>query len=214
VGAVGILILAQIVRRFRGCTGPRCLASDPYVEVIYRHASLSFRPQRGRVFCLAERTVCRRETPKCALRGIPEKPKPENPQSIISHIDNPEPVRQEKSELKTEGVQTMTKAEEKLQKLEQKRKELEAKIQREKARLSSAARKADTRRKVLVGAAIITANTAGDPRVPDEMLAQVLDAYITDASSRAFLGLDPLPRPIPPAPAAPKKPFFAQDPKS
>ena len=84
----------------------------------------------------------------------------------------------------------MTKAEEKLQKLEQKRRELEAKIQREKSRLSTRARKADTRRKVLVGAAIITANTAGDPRVPDELLAQVLDAYITDAKARAFLGLD------------------------
>ena len=84
----------------------------------------------------------------------------------------------------------MTKAEEKLQKLEQKRKELEARIQREKARLSSAARKADTRRKVLVGAAIITANTAGDPRVPDELLAQILDAYITDPKTRIFLGLD------------------------
>jgi septal ring factor EnvC (AmiA/AmiB activator) len=84
----------------------------------------------------------------------------------------------------------MTKAEEKLQKLELKRRELEAKIQREKARLSSAARKADTRRKVLVGAALIAANTAGDPRVPDELLAQILDAYITDAKARAFLGLD------------------------
>jgi hypothetical protein len=84
----------------------------------------------------------------------------------------------------------MTKAEEKLQKLEQKRRELEAKIQREKSRLSTRARKADTRRKILVGAAIITANTAGDPRVPDELLAQVLDAYITDAKARAFLGLD------------------------
>ncbi len=84
----------------------------------------------------------------------------------------------------------MTKAEEKLQKLEQKRRELEAKIQREKSRLSTRARKADTRRKILVGAAIITANTAGDPRVPDELLAQVLDAYLTDAKDRAFLGLD------------------------
>jgi hypothetical protein len=145
--------------------------------VKYGHESLSFWHQRCRVFSLAERTVSRRETSKCALRGIPEKPKPENPQSIINTIDNIEPVRQEKSELKTEGVQTMTKAEEKLQKLEQKRKELEAKIQREKSRLSSAARKADTRRKVLVGAALITANTAGD-------------AYITDAKARAFLGLD------------------------
>jgi hypothetical protein len=158
--------------------------------VKYGHESLSFWHQRCRVFSLAERTVSRRETSKCALRGIPEKPKPENPQSIINTIDNIEPVRQEKSELKTEGVQTMTKAEEKLQKLEQKRKELEAKIQREKSRLSSAARKADTRRKVLVGAALITANTAGDPRVPDELLAQILDAYITDAKARAFLGLD------------------------
>jgi septal ring factor EnvC (AmiA/AmiB activator) len=87
-------------------------------------------------------------------------------------------------------VKTMTKAEEKLQKLELKRKELEARIQREKARLSSAARKADTRRKVLVGAAIIAANTAGDHRVPDELLAQLLAAYSTDPKTRIFLGLD------------------------
>lgn len=84
----------------------------------------------------------------------------------------------------------MTKAKEKLQKLELKRRELEARIQREKARLSSAARKADTRRKVLVGAAMIAANTAGDPHVPDELLAHILGSYITDPKARAFLGLD------------------------
>lgn len=96
----------------------------------------------------------------------------------------------------------MTKAEEKLQKLEQKRKELEARIQREKARLSSAARKADTRRKVLVGAAIIAANAAGDHRVPDELLAQILDAYITDPKTRIFLGLDQEEHTPAPLPAA------------
>lgn len=83
----------------------------------------------------------------------------------------------------------MTK-EEKLARMEKKKAELEARIQRERARLNTQARKDDTRRKILLGAALVAANEAGDMRVPDELLLHVLTTYVKDKRSRAFLGLD------------------------
>ena len=83
----------------------------------------------------------------------------------------------------------MTKGE-KLARMEKKKAELEARIQREKARLNTQARKDDTRRKILLGAALVAANEAGDMRVPDELLLHVLTTYVKDKRSRVFLGLD------------------------
>ena len=84
-----------------------------------------------------------------------------------------------------------------LERLEAKKRELEAKISNAKAKLSQKTRAEDTRRKILVGAAIIAANSTEDPRMPDALLASLLGEYITVARDRAFLGLPPLP-PSPP----------------
>ena len=84
-----------------------------------------------------------------------------------------------------------------LERLEAKKRELEAKIANAKAKLSKKSRAEDTRRKILVGAAIIAANNTEDPRVPDALLASLLGEYITAARDRSFLGLPPLP-PSPP----------------
>lgn len=84
-----------------------------------------------------------------------------------------------------------------LERLEAKKRELEAKIANAKAKLSQKTRAEDTRRKILVGAAIIAANNAEDPRIPDALLGAILGEYITTARDRSFLGLPPLP-PSPP----------------
>jgi len=80
-----------------------------------------------------------------------------------------------------------------IERLEAKKRELEAKISNAKAKLSQKTRAEDTRRKILVGAAIISSNNADDPRMPDALLASLLGEYITTARDRSFLGLPPLP---------------------
>jgi septal ring factor EnvC (AmiA/AmiB activator) len=80
-----------------------------------------------------------------------------------------------------------------LERLEAKKRELEAKIANAKAKLSKKSRAEDTRRKILVGAAIIAANNTEDPRMPDALLASLLGEYITTARDRSFLGLPPQP---------------------
>lgn len=82
----------------------------------------------------------------------------------------------------------MQTSEEKIKILEEKRKKLEAKIQREKSKLTQQARKADTRRKILIGAALLAAVENG--KVSDEELSVLLQEFVKTPRDRSFLGLD------------------------
>ena len=67
-----------------------------------------------------------------------------------------------------------------------------------KAQARSQERKADTRRKILIGAAVLSMmekNTGGvwmreGDRFPQKTINEILDRVVTDKSDRKFLGLD------------------------
>ena len=80
-----------------------------------------------------------------------------------------------------------TKREERISKLEAQRDRLNAKLQRERARESAEARKADTRRKVLVGAGVEAAVKRG--LLDRAAVYDALDKVTTKDRDRAALGL-------------------------
>jgi len=79
---------------------------------------------------------------------------------------------------------------EKLKKLEAQRAELTAKIQRVKAQTRERERKVETRKKILVGAAILEHMARG--AWPEERLMDLLDGYLERNQDRALFGLPPL----------------------
>lgn len=84
----------------------------------------------------------------------------------------------------------MASTREKLRKLEAQRAELTAKIQRVKAQTKDRERKVDTRRKILVGAAVLEQVEQG--AWPEEKLLEVLDGYLERDLDRALFSLPPL----------------------
>lgn len=80
---------------------------------------------------------------------------------------------------------------EKLKRLMAQRDKLNARITAEKAKTKKKARKDDTRKKVLYGAALLSAEKAGD--VKATQIHALLGKHIKRASDRAFLGLALLP---------------------
>lgn len=69
-----------------------------------------------------------------------------------------------------------------LKQLEEKQKQLKAQIQKEKARVSQAERNQDTRRKVLVGAAILS-------QWSDEQVRSLMDKFLERPNDRKLFGL-------------------------
>ncbi len=74
-----------------------------------------------------------------------------------------------------------------LQELLEKRKKLDAQIQAARSKETARKRKEDTRRKILVGAAILEEVAAGG--FPDEELRKILDARIVRPEDRALFQL-------------------------
>lgn len=75
--------------------------------------------------------------------------------------------------------------------LERRAAALDAELKRERARLREAERRRETRRRIIVGAAIL-ARAEREPSAADH-LRRILDAYVTVPADREFLGLGPLP---------------------
>jgi hypothetical protein len=84
--------------------------------------------------------------------------------------------------------------EERLAKLQEQRDKLNRKIASINAREQAQKRKEDTRRKVLIGAAMQAAVKRGE--WSEEALRKLLDAGITTKRDREFLGLDKPSKPI------------------
>ena len=78
-------------------------------------------------------------------------------------------------------------ASEKLQKLKSKQAELQAQIEQEQARLSTQQRKADTRKKVILGGAVLRILAEESPE--QRWLLERLDALIRRESDRQAVGL-------------------------
>lgn len=79
-----------------------------------------------------------------------------------------------------------------LTKLEERKKQIEAQIQQIKARHSQRQRKADTRRKILVGSYYLE-RAERENRM--EELKRAMDRYLTRNLDRALFDLPPLPEP-------------------
>jgi len=77
----------------------------------------------------------------------------------------------------------------KLEQLLKQQEQLKARIQQEKQKEVQAQRKAENRRKLLAGVALLSAIKAG--HVEQRALDQLLDQYITTPRDREFLGLPP-----------------------
>ncbi len=75
----------------------------------------------------------------------------------------------------------------KLEELLEKRKKLDALIQQAKAKEAAQKRKDETRRKILVGAAVLEAVAAGS--FPEEDLKKILDTRLVRPGDRALFGL-------------------------
>lgn len=78
----------------------------------------------------------------------------------------------------------------KIEKLEQQRDQVNARLQRERARETQRRRKLETRKKILIGGAILAEVKAG--RMEQGKLDQLLDLAVTRRGDRALLGLPPL----------------------
>ena len=78
--------------------------------------------------------------------------------------------------------------EERKARLEAKERELSIKVKALKVRQKSSERKADARRKILVGSAVAAAVRAGV--MSEEMFGRILDEFVTNEKDRVFLGLD------------------------
>ena len=76
----------------------------------------------------------------------------------------------------------------KLEKLLQKEAQLKAQIQDAKARERTLEKKRDTRRKILVGAAVMAQVEHGD--WPERDLKMMMDGFLTRESERELFGLD------------------------
>ena len=76
-----------------------------------------------------------------------------------------------------------------LAKLEERRKQIDAQIQQIKAREQQQERKRDTRRKVLIGAAVLERVKNG--RWPEDRLQVMMDEYLTKEIDRQLFGLPP-----------------------
>jgi len=85
--------------------------------------------------------------------------------------------------------------------LKQKRAAITRKKQQQQTKINNQSRKADTRRKVLIGAAVLHKLETGE--WPQERLNTLLNRFLTRNDDRAlFSGLEPLPAPASePAPA-------------
>lgn len=78
--------------------------------------------------------------------------------------------------------------EEKRVRLEAKERELSIKVKALNVRRKSSERKADARRKILVGSAVAAAVRAGV--LSEALFGQILDEFVTNEKDREFLGLD------------------------
>jgi hypothetical protein len=65
---------------------------------------------------------------------------------------------------------------------------LEARANAKKAKLREATRRADTRRKILLGSYILTSHATADGALPEEWVA-ALDRYLVRDRDRALFGL-------------------------
>lgn len=83
----------------------------------------------------------------------------------------------------------MAKTHDKLADLERRREQLEVRIQRERAKRRQAQRKADTRRKVIIGGALLAAVKNG--LATQAELDRLLDRLVTSERDRVTLGLPP-----------------------
>lgn len=85
----------------------------------------------------------------------------------------------------------------KLEKLQLERDQLNARIQQLAAREREAAKKRDTKRRVLIGAFVQQRLQDGKPAIISSMdgLVRELDGWLTRPSDRAVFGLAPLPKP-------------------
>ena len=77
--------------------------------------------------------------------------------------------------------------EERISELEKQRDQINARLQKERAKVSAQKRKDDTRRKIIVGAALL-AHAEHDDTVKVQ-LWRILDAQVTRPQDRALLGL-------------------------
>lgn len=74
-----------------------------------------------------------------------------------------------------------------LDQLTERRQQIDEQIKQLKARENAAKRKADTRRKVLIGGVFTKLVKTGEMR--EEQLMELLDRHVTDPRDREFLGL-------------------------
>ena len=79
--------------------------------------------------------------------------------------------------------------EERISELEKQRDQINARLQKERAKVSAQKRKDDTRRKIIVGAALL-AHAEHDDTVKAQ-LWRILDAQVTRSQDRVLLGLKP-----------------------
>lgn len=86
----------------------------------------------------------------------------------------------------------MPNSNDRLTKLEERKKQIESQIQQIKARHNQRQRKADTRRKILVGSYYLE-QAERENRM--EELKRALDKYLTRDLDRALFDLPPLPKP-------------------
>ena len=79
--------------------------------------------------------------------------------------------------------------EERISELEKQRDQINARLQKERAKISAQKRKDDTRRKIIVGAALLT-HAEHDTSVKAQ-LWRILDQHVTHPQDRTLLGLQP-----------------------
>lgn len=79
--------------------------------------------------------------------------------------------------------------EERISELEKQRDQINARLQKERAKVSAQKRKDDTRRKIIVGAALL-AHSEHDDTVKAQ-LWRILDTQVTRPQDRVLLGLKP-----------------------
>ena len=79
--------------------------------------------------------------------------------------------------------------EERISELEKQRDQINARLQKERARVSAQKRKDDTRRKIIIGAALL-AHAEYDDTVKAQ-LWRILDQHVTRLQDRVLLGLQP-----------------------
>jgi len=79
--------------------------------------------------------------------------------------------------------------EERLADLQEQQEQLKARISREKARIASQKRKDDTRRKIIIGGAVMA--HAKNNEEFDKAIADLLDKYVPADRDRKLLGLAP-----------------------